>query len=259
MKWMIGKKNKMLTLEYDYVPFNESHNLDYLDSELPDEFLSLVFQHKKILRPDWWKPMSLFKYGYNNAAEMIKNKYMQLLEDNTNSYRTVKTCPGLGALFNRAINMKWPCDVFLQTTEEGVDYKSSNSRFISIGIHKQEFQGHLNDVLFVKVTFPLAIRNYQFDVSFQDPILYNNTPFRVSPGMLLSSRKPITLSTFLIFPKIEEQYFFKQGEIMTTLVLSQPGVDVKRVNMYNEVSKYRSDLSSSFFESKWSQRNVNNG
>ena len=247
----------MSALEYD---FTQDVYLNKTVEDFPEEYFSMSMQYKKTLRPDWWKAMSLFAYGYNNVAELLKNKFDDIIKEDVNSYRTVKTCPGLGAVFNRAINLKWPCDVLIQVDEEGnLAYKTSNDTLISLGIHQQKFQGHLDDVIFLKVTYPIAIRNKNFDVSFHDPILYNNTPFRVSPGLLLRSKRPITLSSFLIFPAKPENYFFKAGEVFTTLVLSESGIPIKKANLYNDVMKYRSDISSSFFDSKWSKRNVDNG
>lgn len=257
-----SQKTSDVVLEYDYTRLHPSDDFSDADvDKIPEEFFKTAIEHKPNPRPKWWDNLSLFKYGYNSTRQLVTEQFDDLIKNNnTDSFRTAKSCPGLGSFFNRSINLKWPCDVFLEVKQDGeIIYKPSNPNHILFSIQDQDIESHLNNVIIVKVTLPIAIRNTNFDISFNDPILYNNTPFRVCPGLLLKSETPTILSTFLMFSPVAQKYFMPAGDIYNTLVTSEPNVKLKHSDLKKEVYSTKAKLNRSFFNSNWSIRNVDNG
>lgn len=251
---MLKLKKKNPILEYD----NARTKDNILIEQFPNNFIDQTIDHKR-KRPKWWDDMPLFYWGFNSQKKLLESKYDEVLDSGQESYRTFKTCPGIGAYFNRAMNIKWPCDVLFEINEdESITYRASNPNYISIQSHEHSLTGHLADIVIVKVSIPLIIRNKDFDITFQDSTFYRNNPFRVSPGILERSNKPTLLNCFLFFPKQPRKYFFQSGDIYATIVTSKPNVILKHSDLRPSFNNYLQEIKRSFFKTKWSYRDVDN-
>ena len=241
----------MSVLEYDFNNRPGQHFTPPEGDELRD-FLDI----QKVLRPSWWDRLSLFHHGYNSLGEVLKNDWNRLISNNANNVRSVKTCPGLGEYFTRTANLLWPCDVLIETSKDGTwKYSCQSPEAITIIGHANEMKSsHLEKKIILKTVPNFWAKNKDFDIYFGEPLLYCEPEYRVSPGILKQSSKPIQLNTFLFFPKEDAKYVYHAGDPICSLTFSKRVNKVKRVDMKKETSRYTYELRKRLFNSKWSIR-----
>ena len=121
--------------------------------------------------PAWWKNQEAYPYGKEPIDGVVK--------------QTVKKCPGLQDLLFTGYTLKFPCDVYVDTTGDEIIYEA-------LEIHKQSFSIHIKE----------QIDKWDFDrKEFMD------SAFRIHPMWVIST-SPGT-STLFIQPPYTENLPFK--------------------------------------------------
>lgn len=199
-------------LKYYYKPD------DKIDHQIED-VLSLE-------KPDWWSKLPPISNGNRDRFKFIKENWKYIISgdaDESNTLRqTAKTCPAFVKLFQHSALIKFPCDVLLETSENG-EYrwraKNRNTLFKDISIHPPEqVSGHLTDYMALKFEFNLFFSMKDSICWYTDPIYYKPQPYSVVPGIVKSDGMLLNVISF--FEKKNEQYIFQADSPLALLTFS---------------------------------------
>jgi len=158
--------------------------------------------------------------------------------------RTVQSCPGMLELFKNSFILKFPCDVILETKENG-EYswqKPSTTQVLIIMHHPEEqseFQPPLSSFIMIKFSLPFVYQAPDNKVSFVDSVYWKNQPYKIAPGILnfKSNKHAVPLNVITLFEKKNKIYEFKKGDPMVLLyTLNKSTLEINK-NLEDSFSK----------------------
>ena len=160
--------------------------------------------------PSWFKNLCPFIGKHKSALDAY-------YEASTVIARTTKSCPGILELFKNSFLVKFPCDVILETKDDGsyLWQKPSKTRVLII-THQTEAQvestGPLASSIIIKFCLPFIFQAPNNKVSLLDPIYWKIQPYRVAPGIIdfKTNREALPLNTIVLFEKKNKIYEFKK-------------------------------------------------
>lgn len=197
--------------------------------------------------PDWWKELSVFQNGAKTIKEFW-NSFNWDIFSTAEIFTTVKVCPGMKAHFDNSMLLKFPCDIFLETNAEGgYRFKSSNKE-LSVSSHHYDQAPAIGDryiIMKFVVNFSL-MTSKKSQMSFVDPIMFKDQPYRSSPGCVYCDESPVIPNLICFFPKENATYYFKAGDPMAIIQFSDPIDSVTRKD-HSEFHKKRNSGVKSFF------------
>ena len=164
--------------------------------------------------PSWFKNLCPFVGQHKSPLDAY-------YEASTFIARTAKSCPGMLELFKNSFLVKFPCDVILETKDNG-EYlwqKPSKTKVLTI-THQTEAQvettGPLASSIMIKFGLPFLFQTPDNKVSLLDPIYWKLQPYRVAPGIIdfKTKREALPLNTIVLFEKKNQIYEFKKGDPM---------------------------------------------
>lgn len=166
-------------------------------------------------KPSWWKSITSYIKGLNSVKEIFEKIPKEKIFSGKR-FSTIKRCPGMHQLFSRSALAKWPCDVLLEIEEDGSYMWRAGNTDIDIGYHHPEQAPvYLGEkYAFIKPAFKFF---YSTDkdclISFIDPVLYVDQPYRVCPGIIENKKnKKMEMNIILLFEKKKATYNFKAGD-----------------------------------------------
>ena len=164
--------------------------------------------------PSWFKNLCPFIGQHKSALDAY-------YEASTIIARTVKSCPGILELFKNSFLIKFPCDVILETKDNGEYLWQKPSKTNVLGItHQTEEQvestGPLASSIVIKFCLPFLFQASNNKVSFLDPVYWKVQPYKVAPGIInfKTERGALPLNVIALFEKKNKVYEFKKGEPM---------------------------------------------
>lgn len=188
-------------------------------------------------KPLWWKNFSFFILGYKKFKDLIFNLNIDHLLSTESNFVTIKACPAMHNLFQKSLLLKWPCDTIIETYEDGsFKFRHTNSD-MSIEHHSNlQLPSNLSkEFTVLKIGFSMDFSTSEnCCVSFVDPILYKDQPYKVSPGIMncFSNRKSL-LKVICFFPKKNMRYFFESGEPLSLMQFDKNITGVAQSNLDN--------------------------
>lgn len=238
----------MVKIYYDNTHEDSSNNFNHLDWT----------SFKK--KPRWWRNLTPFIDGIKSVTELIETRWDHIMNSTElGTPRTSKTCPGISTLFSYSIPIKFPCDIFLETREDGTYYWRATNGFMSIATHgpeQTEGSSISKDYITLKFEIPVVfMTDKPVCVSFVDPIFFNDMPYKVSPGIALETHSiPLFLNTIAFFPKKNMKYVFYKDEVCSLLQFSDKVTEIKQKDLSSKRLALIKSLTQSFFKSKAKER-----
>ena len=191
--------------------------------------LGIAHQIEDVLsleNPYWWNKLPPIYNGNRDRFKFIKENWERILSkeitDSTEKRYTAKTCPAFVKLFQNSVLIKFPCDILLETDEDG-DWrwqsKNINSLFKRVSFHDSyQVAGHVKDFITLKFEFDISIGMKDSMCWFNDPFYYQVQPYQVAPGLIKSTGMPLNVIVF--FEKKKEKYLFQAGSPCAMLSFS---------------------------------------
>lgn len=201
--------------------------------------------------PDWWKDLNVFQNGAKNIKEFFEKFNWDVFSD-AEIFTTVKVCPGMRQHFDNSILLKFPCDVVLETNVDGgYRFKSSNKDLFISAHHEDQAPAIGKDFIIIKfvVNFSL-MSSKKSQMSFVDPIMFKDQPYRASPGCVYCFEEPVLPNFICFFPKENERYYFKAGDPMAIIQFSDPIESFTQKDLSYFSNKRRNGVKSFFLHSK---------
>lgn len=233
-----------MELKYSFVE-NSSENVDYMLKTFVKE------------KPSWWSKTKNF---INNASTI--KEYFDKTDPNdiinTPTPRTVKSCPSMMALWKKTVIAKFPCDVFLETFDDGRFYYKYANNDIDISSHGSIQAPNYIGENFIVIKFMLGFRfttDKKCNIFFNDPVLHNYQPYRVCPGTVEINPKNVHVPNInTLFEKKNAKYYFKADEALCMLTFSE---DIKKFTYDPDVNKLPTQVkeSRSFFGNYLKEKN----
>jgi len=164
--------------------------------------------------PSWFKNLCPFIGKHKTALDAYH-------EASTIIRRTIQSCPGLLEFFKNSFLVKFPCDVILETKDNG-EYlwqKPSETKVLTI-THQTEAQvestGPLASVILIKFCLPFLFQAPNNKVSIFESTYWKLQPYRIAPGIIdfKTKRSALPLNIIALFKKKNKVYEFKKGEPM---------------------------------------------
>jgi hypothetical protein len=198
--------------------------------------------------PIWWEDLSVFQNGIKNIKQFVQEAPWDFISG-AKLFTTVKVCPGFQRHFDNSMLLKFPCDVIIETFEDGSIRWKHSSKDIDITIHDEDQAPGLgNKWIFVKFGWNFTIRtSKESQLFYIDPILFTETPYRSSPGAAVCNKQPLVPSYICFFPKANKRYFFNAGDPMAILQFSDKITTIKKENHEKFVNKQKYGGLKSFF------------
>ena len=135
--------------------------------------------------------------------------------------KTAKSCPAMVELFRNSFLLKFPCDLILETKENGkyLWRKPSDTDVLDVKDLDEgnyEFEPPLSSFITIKFCFPFLFQAPYNQVSIIEPIYWKIQPYRVAPGIMnfMNNREALPLNAIVFFEKKDKIYEFKRGEPM---------------------------------------------
>lgn len=179
---------------------------------------------KRAAKPSWWLNLAAWSTGENTIKNIFKRlSIKQMREHKPDIMPTAKVCPGFGNLFRRSVILKAPCEMLIETREDGsFDFRSSDDRLMKIEHHPpQQLAGFLkNDYIVLKFVTPLAITANQktFGI-YVDPIYFNKSDFIVPPGVAEyeKGKSAVACNCIVLAPKVNRKYTIEKGQVLAMI------------------------------------------
>lgn len=215
---------------------------DFLSTESPKWFPNLksaldleVKSNKDFVKKYWEKIMT-------NA---IPEKFAQ-------TFKTVKACPAFTKLFKHSVVIKFPCDVMLETSEDGkIQWKCKN-QFTALRCLSQHHPDQLGkgfgDCIIIKFEFDCTLNAKDTTMQFIDPMYWIDAPYKVAPGLVDVELLPLNVICY--FPKINEKYIFDAGSTLAVMTFSNPITQIKEKDMRASIIKRLWKLDRFFYTTK---------
>lgn len=192
----------------------------------------------KYYMPEWFKNMP----HDNKSFFKIINKLVP-------NIRTAKICPSFVDMFNEAIVLPAPCDIWLKITETEAFWRTSNEQ-IKMDYHEnQQFVDYLPNPKAVKGVFKLyypyaaiSPKGYNF---YQVPMFYDfNKEWQVAYGQFRAdSISQIVMQ--ILYTSNEEEILIKAGEPLCMYI------PYKRENYkvsFGDYNKYKKTIKANFMK-----------
>jgi hypothetical protein len=214
---------------------------DWIDKDLD---CNNIEEHIQLLRkdsPKWWNSLKAFQNGAKSVKDFLSNLNWEDFAYG-DMITTVKVCPGFNQHFNNSLLMRFPCDIMLETNEDGrFRYKTSNKSISISGHHEDQAPEFLqkNNLIVLKFDAKYVLKtSKQSQLSFVDPILYKDQPYRASPGCAYINNKAVPPNFICFFPKISERYFFKAGDPMAVLQFSDKVTAIEKKDFTKDIKHF---------------------
>jgi len=200
----------MTKLEFDYNPDEQCKS----GAIFPDDYINIEN------KPSFWKNLSYYVFDLKSPSQAMD----YLLYEGVATPKTFKSCPAMHGYFQRAIPVKFTSDIILETFENGTyNYRCFDNSMLIRDHGSHQVGGHLSeDFIIIKFFFNVLIRTKSNSINFSTPILYNQMPYEVVPGIIQNQKWPIDLNINTLFPKINKKYHFKTGDICAVLQVDKP-------------------------------------
>jgi len=138
--------------------------------------------------------------------------------------RTAQSCPAMLELFKNSFIIKFPCDVILETKEDGKYFwqKPSATQVLRIVHHPEEqveFQPPLSSFIMIKFCLPFMFSSPNNKASFIESTYWKIQPYKIAPGILnfRNNKYAVPLHIITFFEKKNKIYEFKKGDPMVLL------------------------------------------
>lgn len=212
-----------------------------VDNGFDIDLVTSVKQRDK--RPGWFNDTSVFYFGLKTSKEFVEKAWDYLFDDRVGTVKTVRACPGLNSFFSQSIPLKFPCQLLVETFEDGAyRWRASETDFIGVFHHSAEQAPKLaENYIILKFGYPIYFRPTEdVQVSITDPILFNPMPFRPSPGIVHIKKNEInTLNIIVFFEKKNARYVFNPGEVLACMQFSCIIKGMDKKDLGEDFKRYR--------------------
>lgn len=235
--------------------------LEYAFSASPETFKPEWFGLSRN-KPTWFEKLNPFvsiskmkEGGYKSAKDALKETRKIPFSSEYKpggTFRSVKTCPGIGNYLSRTIPLKLPSDLIIETKTDNWRFFSPFKASIDVSDHKynQIQKESFKDYHILKIGFPLLLKSKDKDLRgfFTDPMYYNNDIFwRCVPGVLDFSVVQ-QINVIILLPKINEHYSFQTGTVCGAITFTKP---ITKIKQNQKLVSQFDNLIASNFRSTW--------
>lgn len=193
-------------------------------------------------KPEWFNTMTTYQHMCKTAKEFIGKHWDILFKKDTSTVKTARACPGLNNFFTQSIPLKFPCQVFIETTKRGEYRWTASEHFIKVSIHDPAQAPKLAEkYLILKFELPLYYRvTEDVQISFVDPVLYNEMNYIVSPGIIKMKKGDIqSLNIITFFPLEDAKYVFNPGEVLASMQFSSIIKGIEKKDLGDALKRHR--------------------
>lgn len=221
---------------------------DYDESTYIDlDDIAVITSHDK---PQWYKEIKPYisKYQdeyYENIFAVAEKDWNSIFEEKIG--KTIKVCPGMHSLFRHTLLLKFPQNIFLETNADGEyrwnipDTNQLGKSVLTVAAHNsKQAVGFADNYIILKFCYNMYLKpDEDSNLSFLDPILYNDQPYKVLPGIVeLNSKRPgIQLNVITLFPKINKKYIFKKNTVLCMLQSSKTIKGISKEDLSIDIIK----------------------
>jgi hypothetical protein len=191
--------------------------------------------------PSWYSKLTPYWNGSKNFNDFIKTQWSTIFQYQNYRMHTVKSCPGFNTFFKKSIQLKLDNDLLVETGADGGFVYTYLGNHFSLSSHNgQEAPGLSNKYIFLKFTYNLAFKySKDCDVTFIDPVLYDEQPYRMCPGIIQTQKQNIMyVNVITLFPKVNTKYHFPKGSTLACMQFSEPVKDMKKVDLSEDIKKH---------------------
>ena len=170
-------------------------------------------------KPKWFSKLCPFSH----QKKTLLDAYKDLNDSKDLISPTLRACPAINELFKKSILILFPCDVILETKEDGQWFfnKPSINDFINVMEHtsvQHDKEVNLDQYIILKFQLPLLFQSPHNSLIFLDPILFNSQPYQVCPGVIsFANNNAVRLNVIVLFKKEDKIYQFKKNSILALL------------------------------------------
>jgi len=221
---------------------------DYNDTTYTDfEDIAVISSRDK---PQWFKDIKPYisKYEdqyYENIFAVAKKDWNGIFEEKYG--KTIKVCPGMHSLFRHTLLLKFPENLFLETTAAGnyrwriPEANRLGNSLLTVQEHNsRQAVGFADNYIIIKFCYNVFIKpDEEINLSFLDPILYNDQPYKVLPGIveLGGKRKGVQLNIICLLPKKDEKYIFKKNTVLCMIQSSKIIKSISKEDLSKDITK----------------------
>lgn len=219
----------------------DSSNIEVLDNI--DDIVQLCSKKK----PPWWYKVPPFKYGIQTVQQLFSDLRVWLHEV-TGTPATIIHCPGIKKYFTNSIIVRFPCDVAIQTHQDGsYTWRTPALNVCNVEQHgtDQYLYGEDNPLAnFINIKFTPNVQvgcdRGSVDFLTTDSMYHGMQPYRVMPGILpvVNGKYGNSVAAIVLFPKIDASYLFRKGSPMMILYANKPIESIEKKKMVMQLSKF---------------------
>lgn len=187
--------------------------------------ISRVLKCKTSSAPDWFTKTTHYIHNVKTKAEFVSKYWDILLNPEIDKVKTIRSCPGFTNYFKQNVPIIFPTQVMLETSEDGGYRWRSGHKYLSITHHNASQAPNIGEkYIILKFCFPIWLKSSEdMQISFIDPIFYNEQPYKVCPGIMnLNKNEIMDLNVITLFPKKNNKYIFEEKQVLSTVQFSKP-------------------------------------
>jgi hypothetical protein len=209
----------------------ENDNLNTKD--VAESLIAEILEKAKPTSSCWWSKLKSRTDDFKDNLHKLKENQISLLKglapNNDKTGPTMKSCPGVLDLFNRAFLVKSPCDIVLTTDSNGAFYYDiADTSMINIDTHeKNQFLQPGNDLfknkMCIKFMLKVRLKTSGFGYLLTTPTYHSDLGFTVPVGCVegnYADNQYLNIITFLDLPKDNETktLTIRKGDVLAYLV-----------------------------------------
>ena len=213
----------------------------YYDKLHADNFLDIDQYVKYKKPPAWYENLTPYWDNYKTFSDLVKNNWSNIFQYSSYKMHTVKTCPGINTFFRKSLQLKLDNDLLVETGADGGWVYTYLGENFSMSNHAPKEAPGLSDKhIFLKFSYNFAFQfSKDCDVSFIDPVLIEEQPYRVCPGIIQTQKQNImTVSVITLFPKVNKKYHFPRGSTLACMQFSEKVDDLVEKDLQKEIKKH---------------------
>lgn len=198
-------------------------------------------------KPTWFSSLTPFLFGAKNFKESMASSWDIMFKGVNSRLHTSRTCPALNVYFSKTLPLKVNDDFLVETYADGNYRWLSGDNNVEMSSHSEfEAPGYLSqNYIFLKFVFKFYIKTTaSCDISYTDPVLYNDVPFKVCPGVIQHKKNSVQkINLITLFPKIDAKYHFPKDTILGCVQFSEKISGLKHKSFNDEIKKHVYEIS----------------
>lgn len=232
----------------------EEHN--HVINNYDDKLIELYLEPANPGKSNWFRSLTLFPGSRaKNVIEFFNQKYKQFANGemdydeykdqiDSESYLTVRQCPGIKDLMNNSYMVKAPCDIVIGVDRGGLKFSQPADTFLLKIQHHHPIQFHsqiekhniFKDQMNVKFTFPIRVKTKnKVSWMFTNPVYHNaDSKLDVVLGQVAGDYTQTTSLILNTTIKVSENQdiHIRKGDVLAYMVFPEKMNLVRKQNNF---------------------------